>query len=132
VEVLRRARSPAADQEERAHYYECEKSLRGSAGANIVHKSRCSELAGQVIAKPDGAVADMLKRWLAGEPAPEKPTTLKDAYDHLLSLGLVKVRADFYQQASEILGIPVTAENVASLDQDALKAIMSAELAKTA
>ncbi len=37
----------------------------------IVDKSRCPALSGAVIAKPNGAVADTLKVWLSGEPAPE-------------------------------------------------------------
>ena len=46
----------------------------------IVQKSRCSALSGQIIPKPDGKVAEILKVWLSGEPAPvaqlqeEKPT----------------------------------------------------------
>jgi hypothetical protein len=97
----------------------------------IVHKSRCSELAGAVIAKPDHQVAETLKRWLSGEAAPERPVTVKDAYEHLHGLGLVKAKVDFYQRASEVLGFPVTAENVMSLEQDALKSIMaSAQMAQ--
>lgn len=39
----------------------------------IVHKSRCSALAGAVIAKPGPEVAHTLKAWLQGtEPAPER------------------------------------------------------------
>jgi hypothetical protein len=91
----------------------------------IIHKSRCPEMSGAVIAKPDAQVAETLKRWLSGIPAPERPLTVKDAYEHLHTLGLVKAKTDFYQRASEILGRPVTAENVLSLDQDSLKAIMA-------
>jgi hypothetical protein len=36
----------------------------------IVHKSRCSALAGAVISKPDASVAETLKVWLQGAPAP--------------------------------------------------------------
>lgn len=36
----------------------------------IVQKSRCSSLAGAVITKPGPEVADMLKLWLQGAPAP--------------------------------------------------------------
>lgn len=92
----------------------------------IIDKSRCSELAGAVIAKPDGQVAEALKRWLAGEPAPERPLTVKDAYESCYVSGLVKGKADFYQYASEVCGFPVTAENVMSLEQDALKMIVTA------
>ena len=91
----------------------------------IVDKSRCPELSGAVIAKPDAQVADILKRWLAGEPAPERPLTVKDAYEHLLALGLVKGRPDFYQRASEVLGVPVTAENVMALEQDKIKVLVT-------
>lgn len=37
----------------------------------IVQKSRCFQLSGQIIAKPTDAVADVLKSWLSGAPAPE-------------------------------------------------------------
>jgi hypothetical protein len=36
----------------------------------IIDKSRCPALAGQVIAKPGTEVAETLKKWLAGIPAP--------------------------------------------------------------
>jgi len=39
----------------------------------IVDKSRCPALSGAVIAKPDAAVAEILKEWLSGEPVPELP-----------------------------------------------------------
>jgi hypothetical protein len=38
----------------------------------IVQKSRCPVLSGAVISKPDGKIADILKVWLSGEPAPER------------------------------------------------------------
>ena len=91
----------------------------------IIHKSRCSELAGTVIAKPDGQVAEALKRWLAGEPAPERALTVKEVYDFLHGKGVVTVRADFYPYVSEVCGFPVTAENVMTLDQDYLKMIVA-------
>ena len=91
----------------------------------IVHKSRCSELAGAVIAKPDRQVAEVLKRWLAGEPAPEPPISVKDVYEMCMSFGLVRTRTEFYQKASEMLGRPITAENVMRLEQDALKMIVA-------
>lgn len=37
----------------------------------VVHKSRCPDLAGQIIPKPGAQVADILKTWLSGAPAPE-------------------------------------------------------------
>ena len=39
----------------------------------IIQKSRCSALSGAVISKPDSKVADVLKSWLGGAPAPERP-----------------------------------------------------------
>jgi hypothetical protein len=39
----------------------------------IVDKSRCPQLSGAVITKPGAEVAEVLKRWLDGDPAPEKP-----------------------------------------------------------
>lgn len=41
----------------------------------IVSKTRCPSLAGQVIQKPGGQVATVLKDWLSGVPAVQKPTT---------------------------------------------------------
>lgn len=38
----------------------------------IVQKSRCPALSGQVISKPDSRVADILKTWLSGAPAPAR------------------------------------------------------------
>lgn len=90
----------------------------------IIDKSRCPEISGAVIAKPDAQVADALKRWLAGEPAPERPLTVKEIYDFLHGKGLVKVRTDFYQYCSEVLGYPITSENVMGLDQACLKIII--------
>lgn len=99
----------------------------------VIHKSRCSELASAVIAKPDSEVAEILKRWLDGVPAPERPVTVKDVYEHLHSQGLIKTKTEFYQRASEVLGLPVTAENVMSLEQDNLKMIVaSTEMQQTA
>ncbi len=37
--------------------------------------SRCPALDNEVIARPDGQVAETLKAWLAGEPAPIRPAT---------------------------------------------------------
>ncbi len=42
----------------------------------IVHKSRCPELSGAIIPKPGGSVAETLKKWLAGAPAPERTAPL--------------------------------------------------------
>lgn len=41
----------------------------------IIQKSRCSKLSGQIYAKPDGKVADVLKEWLRGAPAEQKAPT---------------------------------------------------------
>jgi energy-coupling factor transporter ATP-binding protein EcfA2 len=65
----------------------------------IIQKSRCSQLAGQVIAKPNEQVADVLKAWLEGEPVPETEqrspvVSIKDrryaVYDRALELGQFK------------------------------------------
>lgn len=47
----------------------------------IVQKSRCPALSGAIIAKPDAKVADILKAWLSGVPAPAQTATrdLEDA-----------------------------------------------------
>lgn len=43
----------------------------------IVQKSRCSKLSGQIVPKPDGKVADILKEWLHGAPAVEMPVQIQ-------------------------------------------------------
>lgn len=53
----------------------------------IVQKTRCSALAGQVIAKPGKPLADTLQEWLKGEAAPEPaepPTWSPDFIAHLM------------------------------------------------
>jgi DNA polymerase III delta prime subunit len=52
----------------------------------IVHKSRCPELSGAVISKPDGSVAETLKKWLAGAPAPVVPETRQEAQQPPVSI----------------------------------------------
>lgn len=77
-------------------------------------------------------LADRLLKALDGEPAPERPVTVKDAYEHYFALGLVKGKTEFYQKASEVLGFAVTGENVMSLDQDYLKMIVASTETKQA
>jgi energy-coupling factor transporter ATP-binding protein EcfA2 len=63
----------------------------------IVHKSRCSVLAGQVISKPDASVAEVLKAWLSGAPAPVRRVT-KERLNELYTKGK---RAGLYANAEE-------------------------------
>lgn len=91
-----------------------------------VVKTRCSELQNAVFPRAGKEIAEVMARWLDGVPAPEKPISVKDAYESCYASGLVKGKADFYQYASEVCGFPVTAENVMSLEQDALKMIVTA------
>jgi hypothetical protein len=43
----------------------------------IIQKSRCSALYGQVLAKPDGSLAEVIQTWLAGPPAPTPAVPLE-------------------------------------------------------
>lgn len=51
----------------------------------IIQKSRCSKLSGQMFAKPDGKIADVLKEWLRGAPVvdvtPAQATERKPAQE---------------------------------------------------
>lgn len=87
-----------------------------------VMKTRCSELYGRVFPRAGKELADIMLRWLDGIPA---PITVKDVWEKCLSAGLVKVKPDLFIHASEVLGIPVTAENIMTLDQDYLKMIVA-------
>lgn len=43
----------------------------------IVQKTRCPQIAGAVFSKPGVNLAETLREWLSGAPAPEKPTAPK-------------------------------------------------------
>ncbi len=47
----------------------------------IVTKSRCPALDDAVIRKPDASMAETLKAWLSGAPAPAKAPTSKELYE---------------------------------------------------
>ena len=96
-------------------------------------KTRCSELQNAVFPRAGKEIAEVMLRWLDGVPAPERPVTVKDVYDFLHGKGLVKAKTDFYQYCSEVLGYPITSENVMGLDQACLKIIIaSADVQKSA
>ena len=65
----------------------------------IIDKSRCSVLAGQVIVKPDSHVAEILKAWLSGAPAPARPIG-KDRLNELYAKGK---RASLFANTEEFL-----------------------------
>ena len=95
-----------------------------------IAKTRCSELQNKVFPRAGSEIAEVMGRWLDGIPA---PITVKDVWEKCLSAGLVKVKSELFPYASEVLGFPVTAENVMSLEQDALKSIIaSTEMQKSA
>lgn len=85
----------------------------------VVHKSRCPDLAGQVIPKPGIEVAETLKRWLAGAPAPERPATPVQA---------AQPAALFEEPEPEDDGQPANAQQLQSLRKlyDALEKEMPA------
>jgi nucleoside-triphosphatase THEP1 len=95
-----------------------------------IAKTRCSELQNKIYPRAGGEIAEVMSRWLDGIPA---PITVKDVWEKCLSAGLVKVKSDLYPYVSEVLGFPVTAESVVTLEQDNLKAIVaSTEAQKSA
>lgn len=89
----------------------------------IVHKSRCSELAGQVIAKPDAQVAETLKRWLSGEPAPVL-LSVREVYDICISAGVCTSYQSFYAYASIVLNVAISKDNVTQLSQEQLQQLI--------
>ena len=95
-------------------------------------KTRCSELQNAVFPRAGKEIAEVMLRWLDGVPAPEKPVSVKDAYESCYSSGLVKGKADFYQYVSEALGYAITAENVMSLGQDDIKMVIASTEARKA
>lgn len=89
----------------------------------VIQKSRCSALSGQVISKPDAGVAEILKAWLDGAPAPVRMKSLQERanelYDRARKLGLFRVTSDkkangqaFLAFCSEVLDLTIT-----SIDQ---------------
>ncbi len=86
----------------------------------IVQKSRCPALSGAVIAKPDAKVADILKAWLSGEPAPAKEPTYREVYEKGKAKGLWQNASGFFAFSTAEIGQNVTQENVKSLGADLL------------
>lgn len=100
----------------------------------IVQKSRCSKLAGQVIPKPDGKVADTLKEWLRGAPATAQDgktaQRTERPYDPVYNAGkeknLWQKPSGFYAFATAELGVPVNPDTLATLTQNQLDQLMHA------
>ncbi len=86
----------------------------------IVDKSRCPDLTGAVIAKPDAKVADILKAWLSGEPAPAKAPSYLDVYEAGKSKKLWLDVSGFCAFATAELGVNVTKESARQLGADLL------------
>lgn len=87
----------------------------------IVQKSRCPDLAGKIITKPGAEVAEVVKRWLAGVPAPAP--TLRESYKQGL-LNKAWTKDTFYATVSGVLGgIPVDSETPLTQEQLMLIAV---------
>ncbi len=86
----------------------------------IVQKSRCPALSGAVIAKPDSKVADVLKAWLSGTPAPAKEPTYREVYEKGKDKGLWQNASGFFAFSSAEIGQNVTQENVKQLGAELL------------
>lgn len=92
----------------------------------IVQKSRCSALSGQVIAKPDARVAETLKAWLSGTPAPDLPREepkasrerLNTIFDSGKEKGLWANKAGMAVYATDILERQVLPSQLADLTKD--------------
>lgn len=65
----------------------------------IVNKSRCSALAGRVIAKPGAQVANILNEWLSGEPAKPKTSNPVDGDELFESARGTKASSDREKEA---------------------------------
>jgi hypothetical protein len=87
-----------------------------------IAKTRCSELQNKVFPRAGSEIAEVMGRWLDGRPA---PLTIKDVWERCLGAGLVKIKSDLFSYASEVLGFPVTAVTVMSLEQEDLKRIIA-------
>lgn len=86
----------------------------------IVQKSRCSALSGQIIPKPDDKVADILKVWLSGEPASEKPKEVQQSSQLRELLGRAKnraVRLDLAKDAATWLAFIRQVTGIADLEE---------------
>lgn len=94
----------------------------------IVQKSRCSTLAGQVISKPGPAIAETLKMWLQGAPAPAPRTllTVKGVYDACVTAGVCTSKPSFYAYASSVIGANISQDNVMHLSQSQLQELLNA------
>lgn len=92
----------------------------------IVQKSRCSALSGQVISKPGADVAETLKAWLSGAPAPEPLLTVKQVYEACYAANVCTNKSSFYAYACAILSENVSQDNVMALSQKQLKTLLDA------
>lgn len=99
----------------------------------IVHKSRCSALAGAIISKPGVQVAETLHAWLHGAAAPvplpaapQPSLSVKGVYEACLAAGVCTSKPNFYVYASSVLDVNVSADNVMLLSQEQLQAVSDA------
>jgi hypothetical protein len=90
----------------------------------IVQKTRCPALTGAVIAKPDAKVADTLKDWLSGAPAPEPLPSKKDLYEQGKAKNMWNKPEDFYAAVSVILEVTVNAANWDHLTREEIKQVV--------
>ncbi len=86
----------------------------------IVQKSRCPALSGAVIAKPDAKVAEVLKAWLSGAPAPAKEPSYLDVYEAGKAKKLWLDVPGFCAFATAELGVNITKESARQLNADLL------------
>lgn len=94
----------------------------------IVQKSRCPELSGQIISKPGANVAELLKAWLQGAPAPTPRTllTVKGVYEACLKSGVCTSKPSFYAYVSSVIGANISQDNVMQLSQSQLQELLDA------
>ena len=112
----------------------------------IVQKTRCPALSGAVVARPDAKVADILKTWLSGDPAPAKVSeaaqanghqeqeqpalTLNDVKWRARDTGIAKTGKDWQMWVAQTLGVFVPDEKLK--DEQARLVLLNDEITKKA
>jgi hypothetical protein len=91
-------------------------------------KTRCSALLGGVFHQAGKQIADILKAWLDGAPAPAPRTLLsvKGVYDACVESGVCTSKSSFYAYTSSVIGANVSQDNVMQLSQSQLQELLDA------
>lgn len=105
----------------------------------LVQKSRCSALAGKAIAKPDVQVADILKEWLSGVPAPvEQPLApslidkARSEWARAYKIADNEIDTRWGKFKAYILGVPIADPDLKQSHLDKLNESIQGQLNKVA